>query len=58
MPPPEWRPAMILDLNYKEDSMGREYAQSFGANYTSGLVMFLAQAQGQRAFWSQCEEQA
>lgn len=56
MPPREWNPALVLDLNYKEDSMGREYAQSLGANYTSGLVMFVAQAQGQRAFWNQCEE--
>lgn len=55
-PPTSWRPSMIFDLNYKEDSMGREYAQRCGANYQSGLVMFTAQAQGQRLFWNQCEE--
>ncbi|MNT55881.1 hypothetical protein D3C72_1931500 [compost metagenome] len=48
---------MVLDLNYKEDSMGREYAQICGANYTSGVVMFLAQAREQRIFWSQFEEE-
>ncbi|MNJ92847.1 Shikimate dehydrogenase [compost metagenome] len=56
-PPTDWKPALILDLNYKEDSMGREYAQMDGTNYTSGLGMFLAQARGQRVFWSRCEEQ-
>lgn len=55
-PPLSWKPKMVFDLNYKEDSMGREYAQRIGANYESGLVMFKAQAQGQRRFWSQCEE--
>ncbi len=58
MPPRAWDPAMVFDLNYKEDSLGREYAQSCGANYQSGLVMFTTQAQGQRLFWRQCEEQA
>lgn len=57
-PPETWKPAMVFDLNYKEDSMGREYAQRCGANYQSGLVMFMAQAQGQRIFWSQFEENA
>lgn len=56
MPPTTWNPAMVFDLNYKEDSMGREYAQKCGANYQSGLVMFTAQAQGQRIFWKNCEE--
>ncbi|WII72481.1 shikimate kinase [Bdellovibrio sp. 22V] len=56
-PPAEWSPAMVFDLNYKEDSMGREYAQRSGSNYQSGLVMFTAQAQGQRTFWKNCEEQ-
>jgi len=55
-PPVDWTPAMVVDLNYKEDSMGREYAQISGANYESGLRMFLRQAQGQRFFWNRCEE--
>lgn len=57
-PPEAWSPAMVFDLNYKEDSMGREFAQRCGANYQSGLVMFIAQAQEQRIFWNQCEEKA
>ncbi|XGC80513.1 shikimate kinase [Bdellovibrio bacteriovorus] len=56
MPPLEWKPAMVFDLNYKEDSPGREYAQLCAANYQSGLKMFTAQAQGQRTFWKKCEE--
>ena len=56
LPPTEWHPAMVYDLNYKEDSMGREYAQLRLTNYQSGLVMFTAQAQGQRLFWKNCEE--
>ncbi|UYL08669.1 shikimate synthase [Bdellovibrio sp. SKB1291214] len=58
MPPTDWKPAMVFDLNYKEDSVGREYAQACGANYESGLKMFIAQAQQQRAFWKECEEKA
>lgn len=56
LPPLTWNPAMVIDLNYKEDSLGREYAQWCGANYQSGLVMFMAQARGQRVFWGRCEE--
>lgn len=55
-PPEDWHPSLVLDLNYKEDSMGREYAQRLGVNYASGLVMFTAQAREQRVFWNQCEE--
>lgn len=55
-PPNEWAPKMVFDLNYKEDSMGKEYAQKCGAGYESGLVMFTAQARGQRMFWKKCEE--
>lgn len=55
-PPLSWHPAMVFDLNYKEDSMGREYALRCGAHYHSGLVMFQGQAQGQRAFWTKSED--
>jgi shikimate 5-dehydrogenase len=55
-PPVEWIPKMVFDLNYKEDSMGKEYAQKSGAGYESGLVMFNAQAREQRLFWKKCEE--
>jgi shikimate 5-dehydrogenase len=55
MPPSSWRPEVILDLNYAEDSPGREYALLAGAKYVSGLAMFQAQAQGQREFWNECK---
>lgn len=53
LPPLEWKPLMIYDLNYKEDSMGKDYAQICGANYQSGLVMFQGQARYQRSFWEE-----
>jgi len=51
-PPQHWKPLMVLDLNYAEDSPGREYALKTGAKYFSGLEMFRAQAEFQRQFWS------
>jgi 3-phosphoshikimate 1-carboxyvinyltransferase len=52
-PPPAWRPEFILDLNYTEDSPGREYASKiqFPQNYFSGLDFFRRQAQFQTLFW-------
>jgi hypothetical protein len=40
-----------VDLNYTDDSGGREYAQRVKAEYRSGVKMFRAQAQHQRDFW-------
>lgn len=51
LPPFAWKPKQVLDLNYREDSRAREYAQKVGAHYTSGLVMFRAQAEAQREEW-------
>ena len=51
MPPRDWKPRFVLDLNYFEDSPGRAYALSVGAKYVSGLSMFEAQAIEQRKFW-------
>lgn len=51
MPPADWRPEYVVDLNYREDSFAREYALAIKAKYISGLAMFRAQAQGQREFW-------
>ncbi len=56
-PNSQWRPKKIIDLNYSDDSPGKEYAHLVGAAYVSGLPMFLAQANFQRDFWSQCEWQ-
>lgn len=50
-PNPNWKPTQVIDLNYSEDSPGREYALKTGAKYISGMVMFRAQAQAQREFW-------
>ena len=53
MPPPDWKPKFILDLNYVENSMGLEYAQRESqAQYFSGLEMFYAQAKKQFMFWA------
>lgn len=51
-PPLDWKPKLIIDLNYKEDSMGKEYAFLSGCNYLSGEKMFSVQAMAQRKFWS------
>lgn len=54
LPPIEWKPRYILDLNYVENSMGLEYAQrEQQAVYFSGLEMFYAQARKQFKFWAQ-----
>ena len=50
-PPPSWQPRLIFDLNYSDDSPGREYAHRCGARYESGLRFFRAQAAAQRQFW-------
>ena len=50
-PPDSWRPGAVIDLNYSEDSPGREYAQRTVARYFSGLKMFRAQAEAQQRFW-------
>ena len=55
-PPPDlsgwgWRPQVVIDLNYRDDSRAKEYCQRIEARYISGLYMFRVQAQGQRNFW-------
>lgn len=53
LPPVDWKPKFILDLNYTENSMGLEYAQrELQAHYYSGLEMFYAQAKKQFNFWA------
>jgi shikimate kinase/shikimate 5-dehydrogenase len=51
VPCARWRPQIVLDLNYRDDSRAKEYCQRVGARYISGLLMFRIQAQAQRAFW-------
>ena len=48
-----WSPKVVLDLNYSEDSPGREYALKVDALYTSGEVFFREQAKFQREFWEE-----
>jgi len=50
--PRSWKPKLVLDLSYTEDSAGRTLAIETGAKYISGLSMFRAQAVGQREFWT------
>ena len=50
-PPDHWMPKLVLDLNYMEDSPGREFAKMVGADYVSGEGMFLKQAEAQQVFW-------
>ncbi|MCM2280698.1 MAG: shikimate synthase [Bdellovibrionaceae bacterium] len=50
-PPNAWRPRLVIDLNYAENSPGLEYALAVGAIYISGVTMFLCQAAEQRKFW-------
>lgn len=54
LPPAEWNPKYILDVNYVENSMGLEYAQAMpSAMYISGIEMFYAQAKKQFKFWAE-----
>lgn len=50
--PSSWKPKLVLDLSYTDDSAGRTLAIETGAKYISGLSMFRAQAAGQREFWT------
>lgn len=53
LPSKDWNPKYILDINYVENSMGLEYAQTQpSATYMSGLEMFYAQAKTQFKFWA------
>lgn len=54
--PPNWKPKIVIDLNYREDSAGRLAALEFKAKYISGEKMFFKQAEGQRLFWQTQEE--
>ncbi|HND85617.1 MAG TPA: hypothetical protein PLU50_07395, partial [Pseudobdellovibrionaceae bacterium] len=50
-PPEHWRPQCVLDLSYRDCSMGLEYAQKVGCLYVSGEKMFVQQAIHQQNFW-------
>lgn len=52
----QWRPKKVIDLNYSESSLAREYAIKNNAEYISGIEMFEVQARMQQNFWSQKNE--
>ena len=47
-PPLSWKPGLVVDLNYTENSPGLEYALMTGAGYLSGHTMFKCQAKKQQ----------
>lgn len=58
MPPASWKPSIVFDLSYSEDSSGRAFALECGARYVSGLQMFRSQAAAQKRFWDACDGMA
>ncbi|MCB0412641.1 MAG: hypothetical protein KDD22_08955, partial [Bdellovibrionales bacterium] len=57
-PPESWDVKRVFDLNYAEDSPGKEYALDQGAEYFDGSEMFQIQASEQRKFWQPLLDQA
>ena len=51
LPPASWKPRLVLDLNYTEDSPGLEYSLQVGADYISGKLIFESQAKKQQDFF-------
>ena len=56
-PPKDWTVDEIIDLNYVEDSPGREYALRVKTKYQGGDLFFKEQAQKQREIFLELEEQ-
>lgn len=48
MPPKHWKAKVIIDINYSEDSPGKEYALQTHARYINGMQIFKDQARQQR----------
>ena len=56
-PPKDWKPEIIIDLNYSLDSPARICAHNYACQYRSGLDMFIGQAEKQQEFWGRfCNE--
>ncbi|MEZ4872970.1 MAG: hypothetical protein R2827_12190 [Bdellovibrionales bacterium] len=51
-PLPEWKPNIIIDLNYTANSPAIEYSKKVGARYISGKEMFKLQALNQQKVWT------
>ena len=56
-PPKAWKPTLVLDINYGENSPGLEYAMSLGAEYKNGWEVFKKQAAKQRTLFATLENQ-
>ena len=50
-PSPDWRPKLVMDLNYSSESPGLEYALKTGAKYISGKTFFHKQAKQQQCLF-------
>jgi shikimate 5-dehydrogenase len=50
IPPSQIKPDLVIDLNYREDSMARELALQSKCIYVGGDIMFVAQAEAQMRF--------
>ena len=55
-PPRQWQPHEVIDLNYMENSPGREYAKRVQAMYRNGDFLFKKQAQQQRDIYLNWEK--
>ena len=53
----KWKPSLVLDINYSEDSPGLEYAIKTGAEYKNGWDIFKRQAKKQRSLFARLENQ-
>ncbi len=56
-PPKDWTVHEIIDLNYVEDSPGREYALKNQIKYQSGYSIFKEQAKKQREIFLELDKQ-
>jgi shikimate kinase len=56
MPPIEFCPQVVIDLNYFESSLARDYAARCGATYLGGEKFFVIQALAQQKFWPKEKE--
>lgn len=50
-PPTQWPVHTVIDLNYTSNSPGKNYALACGAQYISGMEMFMSQAKEQQKIW-------
>ena len=58
MPPEDWKPRQVFDLDYRLNSKGLQYAEKVAASYVSGLEFFEVQAKLQQQFWKDCHPES